>query len=254
MQITADLWKSIVRIYFHISHRTKAEYDNKKNQLQADIEGKDGEIAALRREMNEVKISYAIKYEAAAKENSMAQESLKASKRLCELYAVDNENAQGKSEKLEKVKSAVQDTLKKVKEFNKMFGRNPRMYVAKMGQDGHDRGSKVISSGFADLGYDVDVGSLFQTPQEAARVAVDNDVHVVGVSSLAAGHKTLVPELIKELKKIGGGHIMVVVGGVIPPQDYKFLQDAGAKFVFGPGTRILDSANKVLDALMAQKK
>jgi len=160
----------------------------------------------------------------------------------------------GESEKIEKVKSAVQDTLKKVKEFNKLFGRNPRMYVAKMGQDGHDRGSKVVSSGFADLGFDVDVGSLFQTPQEAARIAVDNDVHVVGVSSLAAGHKTLVPELIKELKKIGGGHIMVVVGGVIPPQDYKFLLDAGAKFVFGPGTRILDSANKVIDTLMAQKK
>jgi methylmalonyl-CoA mutase len=158
------------------------------------------------------------------------------------------------AEKMEKVKIEVQGTLKKVKDFNKKFGRNPRIFVAKMGQDGHDRGSKVVSSGFADLGFDVDVGSLFQTPSEAARIAVDNDVHVVGVSSLAAGHRTLVPELIKELKKIGGGHIMVVVGGVIPPQDYEFLQAAGAKFVFGPGSRIIESANKVIDALMAQPK
>eukprot|EP01022_Parablepharisma_sp_SALTPOND_P016452 TRINITY_DN2410_c0_g1_i1.p1 TRINITY_DN2410_c0_g1~~TRINITY_DN2410_c0_g1_i1.p1 ORF type:complete len:691 (-),score=93.27 TRINITY_DN2410_c0_g1_i1:4983-7055(-) len=160
----------------------------------------------------------------------------------------------GESERLDKAKSQVQDTLKKVKDFNKQFGRNPRIYVAKMGQDGHDRGSKVVSSGFADLGFDVDVGPLFQTPQEAARVAVDNDVHVIGVSSLAAGHRTLVPELIKELKKIGGENIMVVVGGVIPSQDYKFLQDAGAKYVFGPGSRIIDSANKVLDTLMSEKK
>ena len=160
----------------------------------------------------------------------------------------------GESERLDKAKMEVQETFKKVKDFNKKFGRNPRIYVAKMGQDGHDRGSKVVSSGFADLGFDVDVGSLFQTPQEAARVAVDNDVHVVGVSSLAAGHKTLVPELIKELKKMGGENIMVVVGGVIPPQDYAFLQEAGAKFVFGPGSRIVDSANKIIDALMEQKK
>ena len=160
----------------------------------------------------------------------------------------------GEAEKLDKAKSQVQDTLKKVKDFNKLFGRNPRIYVAKMGQDGHDRGSKVVSSGFADLGFDVDVGPLFQTPQEAARVAVDNDVHVVGVSSLAAGHKTLVPELIRELKRIGGDNVMVIVGGVIPPQDYPFLQNAGAKFIFGPGSRIIDSANKILDDLMANKK
>ena len=154
------------------------------------------------------------------------------------------------SEKLEKSKGEFINTSKKIKAFNKQFGRNPRIYVAKMGQDGHDRGSKVVASGFADLGFDVDVGTLFQTPAEAARVAVDNDVHVVGVSSLAAGHKTLVPELIKELKKAGGERIMVVVGGVIPPQDYPFLLQAGAKFVFGPGTRIVDSANKIVDSLM----
>ncbi|MDR3737321.1 MAG: methylmalonyl-CoA mutase [Acidobacteriaceae bacterium] len=159
----------------------------------------------------------------------------------------------GEAEKLEKTKNDVQKTLLKVKDFNKKFGRNPRIYVAKMGQDGHDRGAKVVASGFADLGFDVDVGTLFQTPAEAARVAVDNDVHVVGVSSLAAGHKTLVPELIKELKKMGGEKIMIIVGGVIPPQDYKFLTDAGAKYIFGPGTRIVDSANKIIDSLMEQK-
>eukprot|EP00826_Nyctotherus_ovalis_P039616 TRINITY_DN3821_c0_g1_i1.p1 TRINITY_DN3821_c0_g1~~TRINITY_DN3821_c0_g1_i1.p1 ORF type:complete len:185 (+),score=51.60 TRINITY_DN3821_c0_g1_i1:393-947(+) len=147
-------------------------------------------------------------------------------------------------------KSQVQETLKRVKDFNKRFGRNPRIYVAKMGQDGHDRGSKVISSGFADLGFDVDVGPLFQTPQEAARIAVDNDVHVIGVSSLAAGHKTLIPALISELKKIGGENIVVIAGGVIPPQDYQFLYDAGVKFVFGPGTKILECTNKVLDGVI----
>jgi len=158
------------------------------------------------------------------------------------------------SERFDKVKSQVQETLKRVKDFNKQFGRNPRIYVAKMGQDGHDRGSKVISSGFADLGFDVDVGSLFQTPEEAARVAVDNDVHVIGVSSLAAGHKTLIPALINELKKIGGENIMVIAGGVIPQQDYQFLYDAGVEFVFGPGTKILDCTNKVLDGLTKKLK
>jgi methylmalonyl-CoA mutase len=158
------------------------------------------------------------------------------------------------SERFDKVKSQVQETLKRVKDFNKQFGRNPRIYVAKMGQDGHDRGSKVISSGFADLGFDVDVGSLFQTPAEAARVAVDNDVHVIGVSSLAAGHKTLIPALVDELKKIGGENIMIIAGGVIPPQDYQFLYDAGVKFIFGPGTKILDCTNKVLDGLYDRLK
>ena len=105
----------------------------------------------------------------------------------------------------------------------------------------------MVASGFADLGFDVDVGALFQTPSEVARQAIDNDVHVVGVSSLAAGHKTLVPQLIQELKKLGGDHIMVIAGGVIPPQDYDFLYKAGVKFVFGPGTKITVGANSILD-------
>ena len=127
------------------------------------------------------------------------------------------------------------------------------MLVAKMGQDGHDRGAKVIATAFADLGFDVDVGPLFQTPAEAARDAVDNDVHVVGVSTQAAGHKTLVPQLIEELRKAGAADILVVCGGVIPPQDYEMLTDAGVAAIFGPGTNIPTAARKVL-ALLGERR
>ncbi len=133
-----------------------------------------------------------------------------------------------------------------VARFATDHGRQPRILVVKMGQDGHDRGAKVIASSFADLGFDVDVGPLFQTPAEAARDAIDNDVHIVGVSSQAAGHKTLVPELLGELRRQGGANVVVVCGGVIPPQDYEFLADAGVAAVFGPGTNILDAARTVL--------
>jgi len=133
--------------------------------------------------------------------------------------------------------------------FAESEGRRPRMLVVKMGQDGHDRGAKVIATAFADLGFDVDVGPLFQTPEEVARDAIENDVHVVGVSSQAAGHKTLVPELLKQLLKQGGGEILVVCGGVIPPQDYDFLHDAGVAAIFGPGTNIPEAAAKVLALL-----
>ncbi|WP_295821508.1 methylmalonyl-CoA mutase family protein, partial [uncultured Deinococcus sp.] len=133
--------------------------------------------------------------------------------------------------------------------FAEAEGRRPRILVVKMGQDGHDRGAKVIATGFADLGFDVDVGPLFQTPAEAARQAVENDVHVVGVSSQAAGHKTLVPQLIAALREQGAGDILVVVGGVIPQQDYAALRAAGAAGIFGPGTPILQSAREVLRLL-----
>jgi len=133
--------------------------------------------------------------------------------------------------------------------FAKEEGRRPRILVAKMGQDGHDRGAKVIATAFADIGFDVDVGPLFQTPHEVARMAVENDVHVLGVSTLAGGHKTLVPEVIAELKSMGREDILVVVGGVIPPQDYDYLYKAGATGVFGPGTKIPASAQKILSAL-----
>lgn len=136
--------------------------------------------------------------------------------------------------------------------FAKQDGRRPRIMIAKMGQDGHDRGAKVVATGYADVGFDVDIGPLFQTPEEAAKQAVENDVHILGVSSLAAGHKTLVPQVIEELKKYGREDIMVVVGGVIPVQDYQFLFDAGAVAVFGPGTKISEAAISILEILMEE--
>ena len=138
---------------------------------------------------------------------------------------------------------------KDIEDFAEKQGRRPRMLVVKMGQDGHDRGAKVIATAFADIGFDVDVGPLFQTPAEAAREAIENDVHIIGVSSLAAGHKTLIPQLIAELEKEGAGEIMVVCGGVIPAQDYDFLYDAGVAAIFGPGTNIPEAAAKVLEVL-----
>ena len=144
--------------------------------------------------------------------------------------------------------------FKKAKEladrFAELTGRRPRIMIAKMGQDGHDRGAKVVATGYADLGFDVDMGPLFQTPEETARQAVEHDVHVVGVSSLAAGHKTLVPAVVAELKKLGREDILVYVGGVIPHQDYAFLFDAGAIAVFGPGTKVPASAIQVLEILI----
>jgi methylmalonyl-CoA mutase len=132
-------------------------------------------------------------------------------------------------------------------------GRRPRILIAKLGQDGHDRGAKVIATAFADLGFDVDVGPLFQTPEEAARQAIENDVHVIGVSTLAAAHKTLVPALARALKEAGGEDVLVVVGGVIPLPDYEFLKKAGAAAVFGPGTVIADAAREVLRAVRERR-
>ena len=146
------------------------------------------------------------------------------------------------------------ESFKKAQELADKFaeqdGRRPRIMIAKMGQDGHDRGAKVVATGYADVGFDVDIGPLFQTPQEAAKQAVENDVHILGVSSLAAGHKTLVPQVIEALKNYGRDDIMVIVGGVIPKQDYQYLFDAGAIAVFGPGTKISDAAIKILEILI----
>jgi len=145
-------------------------------------------------------------------------------------------------------------SFKKARELADQFaeqdGRRPRIMIAKMGQDGHDRGAKVVATGYADVGFDVDIGPLFQTPQEAAKQAVENDVHILGVSSLAAGHKTLVPQVIEELQKYSRDDIMVIVGGVIPKQDYQYLFDAGAVAVFGPGTKISEAAIKILEILI----
>jgi methylmalonyl-CoA mutase len=142
------------------------------------------------------------------------------------------------------------DAQEHADKFADMEGRRPRIMIAKMGQDGHDRGAKVISTSFADIGFDVDIGPLFQTPREAAKQAAENDVHVLGVSSLAAGHKTLVPQVIAELKELGREDIMVIAGGVIPKQDYDFLFDAGVVGVFGPGTKIATAAIDILKKLM----
>ena len=146
------------------------------------------------------------------------------------------------------------DKFAKAKElcerFAKQEGRQPRIMIAKLGQDGHDRGAKVVTTGYADIGFDVDMGPLFQTPEEAAKQAVENDVHVVGVSSLAAGHKTLVPQIVAELKKLGREDIVVIVGGVIPHQDYDYLYQNGAAAIFGPGTPVTDAAIKILEILL----
>ncbi|HVN38941.1 MAG TPA: methylmalonyl-CoA mutase [Myxococcota bacterium] len=148
--------------------------------------------------------------------------------------------------------ASFESLLEEVASFAKREGRRPRMLVVKLGQDGHDRGMKVIATSFADLGFDVDVGPLFQTPEEAARQAIENDVHVVGVSSQAAGHRTLVPELVKALRAQGADNIAVVVGGIIPPRDYAFLRESGVAAVFGPGTAIPSAARQVLDVIRAR--
>jgi methylmalonyl-CoA mutase len=146
------------------------------------------------------------------------------------------------------------DLKKRIDAFAASEGRRPRILIAKMGQDGHDRGAKVVATAYADVGFDVDMGPLFQTPEEAAKMAVENDVHVVGVSSLAAGHKTLVPQLAGELKKLGAEDIVIVCGGVIPRQDYDALYAAGASRIFGPGTPITVSAAETLDAIEEKRR
>jgi len=151
---------------------------------------------------------------------------------------------------------AEQDEVQAVRDladkFEELEGRRPRIMIAKMGQDGHDRGAKVVATAYADMGFDVDIGPLFQTPEETARQAVENDVHVIGMSSLAAGHKVLLPQLVEELKKLGREDIMIVVGGVIPAQDYDFLYEHGATAIFGPGTVLPVAAKKILDELIRE--
>jgi len=154
------------------------------------------------------------------------------------VYAAAYDSAEG----WEKLKT-------EIAEFAEQQGRRPRVMIAKLGQDGHDRGAKVVATAYADLGFDVDMGPLFQTPEECARQAIENDVHAVGVSTLAAGHKTLVPAIIAELKKQGADDIIVFVGGVIPRQDYEFLYEAGVKGIYGPGTPIPASAKDVLEQI-----
>lgn len=168
-------------------------------------------------------------------------------------HRANNETIKGVYESVYKEDENYQAIKKKIDEFAEEEGRRPRILVVKMGQDGHDRGAKVVATAFADMGFDVDVGPLFSTPEEAAKQAIENDVHVIGVSTLAAGHKTLIPELINILKREGAEDMVIVAGGVIPHQDYEFLYDTGVSAVFGPGTNIPKAASKVIDEIRAVK-
>ncbi len=190
----------------------------------------------------------------AAKKRASLGEISDACEKVAGRYKAVIRTIEGVYKSEAKGKSDFQEAQALAQQFAEMQGRQPRIMVAKMGQDGHDRGAKVVATGYADLGFDVDVGPLFQTPEEAAKQAVENDVHVLGVSSLAAGHKTLVPAVIEELKKLGRDDIMVIVGGVIPSQDYQYLYDAGAVAIFGPGTSVAAAGKKILEILIEAYK
>jgi methylmalonyl-CoA mutase len=172
-----------------------------------------------------------------------------AIEKICGRYQAVTRTISGiyKSEYLNEEDDMISKARQMTDEFANKEGRRPRIMIAKMGQDGHDRGAIVVATAYADMGFDVDVGPLFQTPEETAKQAVENDVHVVGMSSLAAGHKTLLPQLIEELKKLGRDDIIVIVGGVIPSQDYEFLYQHGASAIFGPGTKIPEAAIKIME-------
>ncbi len=223
-------------------------------------------LEMLKKERNEPETQQALNAITLAAETgkgNLLELSIEAAKKRCTLGEISNaiEKVTGRYKAVIRSISGIyssesshDEQFKKAKSlidtFVKLEGRQPRIMVAKMGQDGHDRGAKVVSTGYADIGFDVDIGPLFQTPSEAARQAVENDVHVLGVSSLAAGHKTLIPEVIKELKNLGREDIMVIAGGVIPAQDYEFLYDKGVVAIFGPGTSISYAAIQILEILI----
>lgn len=224
-------------------------------------EGQIRKLEKIKRERNSVKVSKVLDQltTAAQGNTNLLMVAIEAARERCTVGEISDalEKVFGREQAVIRTISGayksefgedkeIEDTIAAVQNFSKKAGRCPRMLVAKMGQDGHDRGAKVIASAFADLGFDVDVAPLFQTPKEVAQMAVDADVHTVGVSSQAAGHKTLVPQLMDELKQMGREDIVVVVGGVIPPQDYDYLFSIGVKSIFGPGTRIPVAARKVL--------
>ncbi|RKD91891.1 methylmalonyl-CoA mutase [Mangrovibacterium diazotrophicum] len=187
----------------------------------------------------------------AAQKRASLGEISDACEKVCGRYKAVIRTISGVYSSESKNDATFQEAQDLAKKFAELEGRQPRIMIAKMGQDGHDRGAKVVATGYADLGFDVDMGPLFQTPEEAAKQAVENDVHVMGVSSLAAGHKTLVPAVIEELKKLGREDIMVIAGGVIPAQDYKYLYDAGVVAIFGPGTSVAAAGKKILEVLIA---
>lgn len=189
--------------------------------------------------------------DAAKKRASLGEISFALEKEF-DRYSATIRSVSGVYSKESKNNNMYNEAVNLANKFAEKEGRRPRIMIAKMGQDGHDRGAKVVATGYADIGFDVDIGPLFQTPAEAARQAIENDAHILGVSSLAAGHKTLVPKVIEELKKQGREDIMVIVGGVIPPQDYQFLYDSGAAAIFGPGTVVSDAAIKLIQLLLSE--
>ena len=189
----------------------------------------------------------------ATRRRASVGEISRAMERAWGRHKADKKTIKGVYESVYKNDEHYKNIKLKIKEFSAEEGRNPRILVVKMGQDGHDRGAKVVATAFADMGFDVDVGPLFSTPEEAAKQAIENDVHVIGVSTLAAGHKTLIPELINILKIEGAEDIMIVAGGVIPVQDYDFLYNVGVKAIFGPGTNIPKAASEIIDEIRAMR-
>jgi len=218
------------------SERNEAEVVAALNAITKSVETGEGNLLELA-------------VEAARRRASLGEISA-ACEKVTGRYKSEIRTIEGVYRSEAKNKSEFREARDLVRQFARLEGRQPRIMIVKMGQDGHDRGAKVVATAYADLGFDVDMGPLFQTPEEAARQASENDVHVLGISSLAAGHKILVPQVINELKKLGRDDIMVVVGGVIPVRDYKFLYDSGAVAIFGPGTSITGAAKKILKLLI----
>lgn len=224
-----------------------AEVRNKRND--AEVRGYLQKLEDVARTGNGNLLEAAID---AARARATLGEISDAMERIFTRYQANNKTISGVYAGAMKNNEAFLEARRTADEFAEKVGRRPRILVSKLGQDGHDRGAKVIATSFADLGFDVDIGPLFQTPEEAAQNAVDNDVHILGISSLAAGHKTLVPRTIAALKEYGREDIMVIVGGVIPPQDYQFLYDAGVAGIFGPGTVIAEAAIDILKKLLSR--
>jgi len=236
-----------------------------KVEHEAVLQGQTEQLKGLRECRNETAVSEALgRMEQVAREGgNLLEAAVHAARLRCTLGEISDaiERVFGRHQPVVRpVRGIFQKNLgdreefkiavEKARIFAQSQGRQPRILVAKMGQDGHDRGAKVIASAFADLGFDVDLGSLFQTPEEVARQAVENDVHVVGVSTLAAGHLVLIPALVEALEKLGRADMLVVVGGVIPREDYDALYAAGATAIFGPGSPVVQSADDILDLLL----
>jgi methylmalonyl-CoA mutase len=213
----------------------------------------EGALSRLEREAASGEGNLLASAVAAARARATVGEISSALEKVFTRYRADVRSVSGVYSRVYEGDEDFEAIRREVAGFAEREGRRPRMLVVKLGQDGHDRGMKVIATAFADLGFDVDVGPLFQIPREAARQAIENDVHVVGVSSQAAGHKTLVPELIEELRRQGGGDIAVVVGGIIPPRDYAFLRERGVGAVFGPGTAVPEAAREVLQVIGSRR-